>query len=50
LTVSNLLSSRFGTFTGKYKRPRPFGGIGKPVDEDGFSDHFPIGMQAAEAT
>jgi hypothetical protein len=38
-----------GTFTGKYKRPKPFGGMGKPVDEDGFSDHFPIGMQVAEA-
>jgi len=38
-----------GTFTGKYKRPRPFGGMGKPVDEDGFSDHFPIGMQVTEA-
>jgi hypothetical protein len=38
-----------GTFTGKYKRPKPFGGMGKPVDEDGFSDHFPIGLQVTEA-
>lgn len=38
-----------GTFTGEYKRPKPFGGMGKPVDEDGFSDHFPIGMQVTEA-
>jgi predicted extracellular nuclease len=39
-----------GTFsTGKYPRPKPFGGMGKPVDEDGFSDHFPIGMQVIEA-
>jgi len=38
-----------GTFTGKYKRPKSFGGMGKPVDEDGFSDHFPIGMQVTEA-
>lgn len=38
-----------GSFTGKYKRPKPFGGMGKPVDEDGFSDHFPIGMQVTEA-
>lgn len=22
---------------------------GKPVDEDGFSDHFPIGVQVIEA-
>lgn len=39
-----------GTFsTGKYPRPKPFGGMGKPVDENGFSDHFPIGMQVVEA-
>jgi len=38
-----------GTFTGKYKRPKPFGGMGKPVDEDGFSDHFPVGVQVTEA-
>jgi predicted extracellular nuclease len=38
-----------GTFTGKYKRPKPFGGMGKAVDEDGFSDHFPIGMKVSEA-
>jgi predicted extracellular nuclease len=37
------------TFTGKYKRPKPFGGMGKPVDEDGFSDHFPVGVQVTEA-
>ena len=38
-----------GTFTGKYKRPKAFGGMGKPVEEDGYSDHFPIGMQVTEA-
>ena len=38
-----------GTFSGKYRRPKPFGGMGKPVDEEGFSDHFPIGMQVGEA-
>lgn len=38
-----------GTFsTGKYRRPMPFGGMGKPVDENGFSDHFPIGMEVIE--
>jgi hypothetical protein len=38
-----------GTFSaGKYPRPKPFGGMGKPVDEDGFSDHFRIGMQVSE--
>ena len=39
-----------GTFsTGKYPRPIPFGGMGKAVDENGFSDHFPIAMQVTEA-
>lgn len=39
-----------GTFsTGAYPRPRPFGGMGKPVDETGFSDHFPIGVRVTEA-
>jgi predicted extracellular nuclease len=36
------------TFTGKYRRPKPFGGMGKPVNEDGYSDHFPIGLQVVE--
>ncbi|MGY1708355.1 endonuclease/exonuclease/phosphatase family protein [Geodermatophilus sp. SYSU D00758] len=40
-----------GTFTtGTHRRPRPFGGMGKPVDEDGFSDHFPIGASMTEAS
>jgi Endonuclease/Exonuclease/phosphatase family len=39
-----------GTFDlGTYPRPRPFGGMGKPVDETGFSDHFPIGVRVVEA-
>jgi hypothetical protein len=39
-----------GTFsTGKYPRPKPFGGMGKAVDENGFSDHFAIGAQITEA-
>ena len=38
-----------GTFVGKYRRARPFGGMGKPVNEDGFSDHFPIGFHVTEA-
>jgi len=38
-----------GTSTGTYRRPKPFGGMGKPVDETGFSDHFPIGVQVTEA-
>ena len=35
--------------TGTYPRPKPFGGMGKPVDEAGYSDHFPIGMQVTES-
>jgi hypothetical protein len=39
-----------GTFSaGKYPRPKPFGGMGKAVDENGFTDHFPIGAQITEA-
>jgi hypothetical protein len=39
-----------GTFsTGRYPRPKPFGGMGKPVDENGYSDHFPIGLHVTEA-
>jgi predicted extracellular nuclease len=38
-----------GTFTtGTYRRPRPFGGMGKPVDTDGYSDHFPINVSVSE--
>ena len=29
--------------TGRYRSPIPFGGMGKKVDKEGFSDHFPIG-------
>jgi predicted extracellular nuclease len=35
--------------TGTYRRPIPYGGMGKPVNENGFSDHFPIGIQIVEA-
>ena len=30
--------------------PIPFGGMGKPVDKDGFSDHFPIGVPSPKRT
>ena len=33
---------------GEYPKPVPFGGMGKPVNPDGFSDHFPIGMRVTE--
>jgi hypothetical protein len=35
--------------TGRYPAPVPFGGMGKPVNKDGFSDHFPIGMTIHES-
>ena len=34
---------------GDYPKPRPFGGMGEPVDPKGFSDHFPIAMRVTEA-
>lgn len=32
-----------------YPKPTPFGGMGKPVNQNGFSDHFPISVQVVEA-
>jgi hypothetical protein len=32
------------TANGDYPKPKPFGGMGAPVNQAGFSDHFPIGM------
>jgi predicted extracellular nuclease len=37
-----------GAAAGVYKKPVPFGGMGKPVNENGFSDHFPITMTVTE--
>lgn len=34
---------------GAYPTPVAFGGMGKPVNQAGFSDHFPIGIQLREA-
>jgi hypothetical protein len=33
---------------GVYRKPIPFGGMGKPVNQNGFSDHFPITMAVNE--
>ena len=33
---------------GDYPRPIPFGGMGKDVNENGFSDHFPIAVKVVE--
>lgn len=32
-----------------FPTPIPFGGMGKPVDRDGYSDHFPIAVEVVEA-
>ena len=32
-----------------YPKPIPFGGMGKPVNQDGFSDDFPIKIKVTEA-
>jgi len=31
-----------------YKKPIPFGGMGKPVNPIGFSDHFPVSVVVRE--
>ena len=33
---------------GVYSKPIPFGGMGKPVNQIGFSDHFPITIRVTE--
>jgi hypothetical protein len=33
---------------GVYRKPIPFGGMDKPVNQNGFSDHFPITMAVNE--
>jgi hypothetical protein len=33
---------------GEYPKPIPFGGMGKPVNQNGFSDHFPIAVRVSE--
>lgn len=37
------------SLTSDYPKPIRFGGMGKPVNQNGFSDHFPISMQVIEA-
>jgi hypothetical protein len=35
--------------TESFPAPIPFGGMGKPVNTNGYSDHFPIAMTVREA-
>ncbi len=38
-----------GTFSsGRYEAPIRFGGMGKPVNQAGYSDHFPVGFTVTE--
>jgi hypothetical protein len=34
---------------GLYPTPMPFGGMGRPINENGFFDHFPITVTVTEA-
>jgi hypothetical protein len=34
--------------TGTYPKPVPFGGMGKPINTDGYSDHLPITMTVTD--
>ena len=36
------------TVNALYPKPVPFGGMGKPVNQNGFSDHFPITMTVTQ--
>lgn len=36
------------TRTGRYPAPLAFGGMGKPINLSGYSDHFPISMTVSE--
>ena len=47
-TTARILKPRAMVSTGVYKKPIPFGGMGSPVNEDGFSDHFPITVTVTE--
>lgn len=48
VTVESGLPGLADTKSGTPK-PIPFGGMGKPVNQDGYSDHFPISVRIVEA-
>ncbi len=33
-----------------YRKPIPFGGMGDPINQNGFSDHFPITIKSPRST
>ena len=47
-TTAKVLKPRAMVSTGVFKKPIPFGGMGSPVNEGGFSDHFPITVTVSE--
>ncbi len=47
-TTARILKPRAMVSTGAYKKPIPFGGMGAPVNERGYSDHFPIVVTVTE--
>jgi hypothetical protein len=44
----NVKIVRFPDLVGTYPVPIRFGGMGKPVNTDGFSDHYPIAVRVNE--
>jgi hypothetical protein len=48
IAVESALPGIADTKSGSPK-PIPFGGMGKPVNQDGYSDHFPISIRIVEA-
>lgn len=47
-TTAQILKESVMVNPGLYPKPIPFGGMGKPVNQEGFSDHFPITMSVTE--
>lgn len=45
-----LVRSKGMTSSGTYPTPIPFGGMGNPVNINGYSDHLPISMLVTETT
>jgi hypothetical protein len=44
----HILKLRAMVSPGVYSKPIPLGGVGKPVNQNGFSDHFPITIRVTE--
>jgi hypothetical protein len=44
IEIPSSLTKLPSTVNALYPKPGPVGGTGKPVNQNGFSDHFPITM------